>query len=351
MFLNLIFLFGGFQPPLINGGRDIYLILPDTGELSLVSREFLRGFELALGDSIPFYRVNETQEKPFDSIYLDIISRNPFLVVGPILPANARIAADLSMRNRVLDILPVAYDVYLGTYGNYVYPFNYKTYASIIKFLDYSTRMGDTSFVLMYEKTLNGLSIKKFFDAYYPVPTILLKSSVVKKEEVKEILKDIRGFRAIFFSDGGLPSVNMYLNLRKMGFRGNVYALDSWLDRRIISLLIGFTDRLYIFGLYGPRYSSYLVRLDKKYAFVENYRQKYDEPPTEMAFIGYDAGSLVRDVYVHAQSVDSAKSYLLHYGVLYGVSGEYLISKKSNYIGIYRITPGGIEKVEPGDEH
>jgi len=346
MFLNLILLFGGFQSPLVNSGKDIYLILPDTGKLQLISKEFVRGFRLALGDSIPFYRVNETQNRPFDSLYMGIIERKPFLVVGPILPSNARIAADLSMRNRVIDILPVAYDVYLGTYGNYVYPFNYKTYASIIKFLDFSTRMGDTSFVLMYEKTLNGLSIKKFFDAFYPVPTILLKNSAVKKEEVKEIMKDIRGFRAIFFSDGGLPSINMYLNLRKMGFKGNVYALDSWLDRKTISLLIGFTDKLYVFGLYGPRYSSYLVRLDRKYAFIEDYREKYQEEPTEMAFIGYDAGTLVRDVYTNASDVDSAKNFLLHYGVLYGVSGEYLISKKSEYIGIYRITPRGIVQVE-----
>ncbi len=346
MFLNLVLLFGGFQGPLVNSGKDIYLILPDTGELQLISREFLRGFELALGDSIPFYRVNETQDVPFDTLYMTIVERNPFLVVGPILPSNARIAADISMRNRVLTILPVAYDVYLGTYGNYVYPFNYKTYASIIRFLDFSTRQGDTSFVLMYEKTLNGLSIKKFFDAYYPVPTILLKSKAVKKDVVREIIKDIRGFRAIFFSDGGLPSINMYLNLRKLGFKGNVYALDPWLNRKVISLLIGFTDNLYVFGLYGPRYSSYLVRLDRKYAFIEDYMNRYQEEPTEMAFIGYDAGTLVREVYTGASDVESAKDFLLHYGVLYGVSGEYLISKKSEYIGIYRITPRGIVKVE-----
>jgi len=265
-FLFLLSL-GGFSPhSTFDSGKDIYVILPDTGELQLISKEFIRGFNLALGDSIPYYRVNETEEDiPFDTLFLSIIQKKPFLVVGPILPSNARIAADLSMRNRVIDILPIAYDVYLGTYGNYVYPFNYKTYASIIKFLDYASRKGDTAFVLIYENTLNGLSIKKFFDVFYPVPSIMVKKSSIKKSFVREILKDIRGFRAIFFSDGGLPSLNLYLNLRKMGFKGNVYALDGWLDRKIVSLLIGFTDNLYVFGLYGPRYSSYLLRLDRKY--------------------------------------------------------------------------------------
>ena len=346
MMIAILLSLGGFQSPFFQIHKDIYVILPDTGRLSLISKEFLRGFRMAAGDSIPFYRVNETSDRPFDSVYVDIISRNPFLIVGPILPVNARKAADYSMRNKKLLILPVAYDVYLGTYGNYVYPFNYKTYASLIRFIEYSMSRGDSSFVVMYENTLEGLSIKRFFDAFYPVPTIMLRSSSVKKEEVKEILKDIRGFKSIFFANGGLPSINMYLNLRKMGFRGNVYALDDWLDKDVISLLIGFTDNLYVFGLYGPRYSSYLVRLDRKYSFREHYMDKYQEEPTEMAYIGYDAGMLVRDVYTHADSVSQAKDYLLHYSVLYGVSGDYLISKKLDYIGVYRITPRGIVKVE-----
>lgn len=349
MLVGLILSLGGFQPPLFqgeHGHKDIYVFLPDTGNLSLISQEFLRGFRIALGDSIPFYRVSETEDVPFDTTFLRILDRKPFLIVGPILPLHARKAADYSMRNKNLLILPIAYDVYLGTYGNYVYPFNYKIYASLIRFIDYSMSRGDSTFVVMYENTLEGLSIKRFFDSFYPVPTILLKSPSVKKEEVKEILKDLRGFKSIFFASEGLPSINMYLNLRKMGYKGNAYALDGWLNKQVMSLLIGFTDNLYIFGLYGPRYSSYLIRLDRKYSFREYYLEKYGEEPTEMAYIGYDAGTLVKDVYTHAEDASQAKDYLLHYGVLYGVSGDYLISKKIDYIGVFHITPRGIVRVE-----
>ncbi|MEO0143463.1 MAG: ABC transporter substrate-binding protein [candidate division WOR-3 bacterium] len=322
----------------------IYLILPDSGDLKILSEEFLRGFNFAIKGEFEYVIIDEDPDTniSFSEIYKAIINKNPKIVIGPILNKNQRISAELSMRNKVIQIIPITYDVFLGTYGNYVFPFNFKTYISLLKFLEIARQKGDTNFVLLYENTINGLSIKKFLDSQIGVPTIAIKNNKVAEASIVEIMKDIKDYNSILFSDGGINSVNTYLNLRKQGYKKDVYVFDSWLSSDIFPMIIGFSENLYIVALENISYTSYLLKLDRKYKFIESYKKLYNTEPTNAALIGYDTGNLVKE----ALKSEDIKEFLLKYGVLQGISGDYLISKNSEYIKILKLTNKGLEELK-----
>ncbi len=322
----------------------IFLILPDSGELKILSEEFLRGFDLAIKGEFKYIIFDEDPDTniSFSEIYKSIIEKNPKIVIGPILSKNQKISAEISMRNRVIQIIPIAYDISLGTYGNYVYPFNFKTYMSILKFIEFSKQKGDTNFVLLYENTINGISIKKFLDSQISIPTIPIKNNRVAESYIAEILKDIKDYKAILFSDALISSINTYLNLRKLGYKKDVYVFDDWLSNNVFSMIIGLSENLYVISLQNITYTSYLLKLDRKYKFFENYKKLYESEPTNASLIGYDVGILVKE----ALNSDDIKEFLLKYGILNGVSGDYLISKDSSYIKILRLTNNGFEELK-----
>lgn len=337
MLIVTIFLGGMvYSPP-------IYLILPDSGDYKVISEEFLKGFNLAIKDEYEFNIIDEDPDTSihFSTIYESIVNKHPKIVIGPLLHKNQRISAEISMRNKVIQIVPITYDLYLGTYGNYVYPFNYKIYMSIELLLDYIYNKGDSNVVLLYENTTNGFSIKKFIDTKDTIPTILIKNTKVSKEYIAELVRDLRNYDALIFSDGGINSVNIYLNLRKIGYRKDVYVFDSWLSFDVFPMLIGFSENLYILSLKSTNYASYLLKLDRKYKFIEDYKKLYNSEPTLASQIGYDTGVLVKQ----ALKSEDIKSFLLKYGILSGVSGDYLISKNPEYIKIFKISKNGLEEV------
>ncbi|MCS7245119.1 MAG: ABC transporter substrate-binding protein [candidate division WOR-3 bacterium] len=323
---------------------SIYLILPDSGDFRVISEEFLKGFDLAIRDEYKFSIIDEDPDTSIDFsvIYENIVNKHPKIVVGPILPKHQRISAEISMRKKVIQIIPITYDLYLGTYGNYVYPFNYKIYMSIESLLDYTFKKGDSNVVLLYENTTNGFSIKKFIDTKYDIPTIPIKNTKISKEYIAELIKDLKNYDALIFSDGGINSVNIYLSLRKNGYSKDVYVFDSWLSFDIFPMIIGLSENLYILSLKSISYASYLLKLDRKYKFIENYRKLYNSEPTIASQIGYDTGVLVKQ----ALKSEDIKSFLLKYGILSGINGDYLISKNPEYIKIFKISGGGLEEVK-----
>ncbi len=320
MSLFVLLVLGGSAPT-----RNVYLILPDDTLWREISNDFLNGFYMAVSDSIPFIVLDEDTDQPFDTFLINFLQNNdPFIIVGPLKPQNTLLSADVCMRRRILNVLPVAYDVRLGTYGNYVYPFNYKYYAMVLKF---ASQLEDTSLVIFYEDNMFGRSVKELFDAMFSAPSFLLKKEYFKREEAKELIKDIRGFKYIFFANANLPSINAYLTLRKWGYRGKVYAFDTWLREDVVSLLIGMLENTYAFRLKEVSFSSYLMQMDRTRSFEEKYLKIYRKEPSKIARIGYDAGMLVAQVYSSCKDKECAKLKLLKYGIFHGVSGNYLISK------------------------
>jgi ABC-type branched-subunit amino acid transport system substrate-binding protein len=337
--LITLFLLGGriYSPP-------VYLILPDSGDLKILSEEFLKGFSFAIKDEFDFLVIDEDPDTniEFSKIYENVINKNPKIIIGPILTKNQRISAEISMRNKVIQILPITYDVSLGTYGNYVYPFNFKIYMGLQKFIEFLKENGDTNFVLFYENTINGISIKKFLDSYYPVPTIPIKNGKISKLEASKIVNDIKGYNSILFSDNGLNSINLYLALRSLGYKKNVYVFDNWLKEDVLNKIIGMTEKLYAITLQSITYSSYLLKLDRKFKFIEDYKKFYNSEPSMASMIGYDTGFLVK----LALKSNDIKGFLLKFGILNGISDDYLISKNSSYIKILKLTDKGFEEVK-----
>ena len=337
--LITLFLLGGRidSPP-------VYLILPDSGDLKILSEEFLKGFSFAIKDEFDFLVIDEDPDTniEFSKIYENVINKNPKIIIGPILTKNQRISAEISMRNKVIQILPITYDVSLGTYGNYVYPFNFKIYMELQKFIEFLKENGDTSFVLFYENTINGISIKKFLDSYYPVPTIPIKNGKISKLEASKIVNDIKGYNSVLFSDNGLNSINLYLALRSLGYKKNVYVFDNWLKEDVLNKIIGMTEKLYAITLQNITYSSYLLKLDRKFKFIEDYKKFYNSEPSMASLIGYDSGFLVK----LALKSNDIKEFLLKFGILNGISDNYLISKNSSYIKILKLTDKGFEEVK-----
>jgi ABC-type branched-subunit amino acid transport system substrate-binding protein len=314
----------------------LYLFFPDSGDLKIISDEFLKGFTFAVKDNYDFIVIRE--DTNFEENLKKVISKNPKIIIGPLMPNHQRISADLCMRNKIINIIPIAYDIKLGDYGNYVYPFNYKLYAGLNKFLEFLREKGDTSFILFYENTINGLSIKKFLS----VPSISIKNSKITADEVSEVAKDIKDFKAVLFSDNSVNSVNFYLNLRKMGYKSDAFAFDSWLSQDVISLIIGMLDNLYIITLKNVSYASYLLKLDDKYKFIEKFKEIYGSEPSQIALVGYDTGVLV----LESLSESDVKTFLLKYGIFSGISGDYLLSKDFSYIKILKLTQNGMEEVK-----
>jgi len=337
--LITLFLLGGriYSPP-------VYLILPDSGDLRILSEEFLKGFSFAVRDEFDFLVIDEDPDTSIDfsRVYESIINKNPKIIIGPILAKHQKISAEISMRNKIIQILPITYDVSLGTYGNYVFPFNFKIYMELQKFLEFLKENGDTNFVLFYESTINGLSIKKFLDSYYSVPTILVKNGKISKLEVSEIINDIKSYNSVLFSDNGLNSINLYLALRSLGYMKNVYVFDNWLKEDVLNKIIGMTEKLYAITLQNITYSSYLLKLDRKFKFIEDYKKFYNSEPSMAALIGYDTGFLVK----LALKSNDIKEFLLKFGILNGISDDYLISKNFSYIKILRLTNRGFEEVK-----
>ncbi len=322
----------------------IYLVLPDSGDFKVLSEEFLKGFSFALRDEVDFNVIDEDPDTNIDfrEIFENVISKKPKIIIGPILSKNQRISAEISMHNKVIQIIPITYDIFLGTYGNYVYPFNFKNYLGIRKFIETLRERGDTNFVLFYENTINGLSMKKFLDGQISIPTVVVDNKKITTQWIAEIIKDIKNYDVILFSDAGISSINTYLNLRKMGYKKDVYVFDSWLSSEVFPTIIGMTENLYIITLSKITYTSYLLKLDRKYKFIEAYKNFYNSEPTTASLIGYDTGMLVKE----ALKSDDIKEFLLRYGILNGISGNYLISKNLSYIKVLKLTPKGLEEVK-----
>jgi hypothetical protein len=60
------------------------------------------------------------------------------------------------------------------------------------------------------------------------------------------------------------------------------------------------------------------------------------------SMIGYDTGFLVK----LALKSNDIKGFLLKFGILNGISDDYLISKNSSYIKILKLTDKGFEEVK-----
>jgi len=346
-----IFLFGGGEritfPPVI-------VMVPLSGEIAPLGEDFLRGWRMAVGDAIE-YEVVDTYGSPdsvLKALALVAEAHGPSLVVGPLLSLTSLPAADFAMRNRLPILLPTATDLRLGTFGSYVFPFNYKLFIETAYIMEVmGEKVGKSGWLLLYPDMAEERAIIQWLISEKENFGITILDTVVYSETnmvydglAKAIVA--AGPKAVFAPSGSKASALVFLSLRKRGLKCSVLGLDSWLSPDVAELVSGAMGGLYVVGPERGDFMARALAQAQKEDFEERYRKQFGSAPSEVAGRGYDAGCIAKEVCFDRPDRETVKRRLLLMGVYRGVTGDIMLSKDPKLLALYALKKGGFKKEE-----
>ncbi len=331
----------------------VALLLPLTGELASASQEFIQGFKAAT-ESLDVVIWNTKASDSETVALLERINSDPDynLVVGPLLSATALPAAEFAMRHRLPLIIPAAADLRLGTFGSYVFPFNYKDYMATAIVLDSVSKiLGKEGWALLTEDSPEGRAAEAMFLRFAPEFGLELvgrwdyPSHPFSFDSLAELVL-ARNPRVIFIPVGSEVSGMLFLVLRKKGFRGICVGLGSWLLPPAAKWA---SDALGGLLVVAPKQGGFMERAlaqATREELTEEYRKRHKRVPSELFFKGYDAGVLAAEATWGNPSRDEVKRRLLLRGVFRGTSGDIVLGKRPELFALYRLEGGSFIMLE-----
>jgi ABC-type branched-subunit amino acid transport system substrate-binding protein len=344
---------------LLGGGERITLppvivMVPLSGEIAPLGEEFLRGWRMAVGDAIQ-YEVVDTYGSPdsvLKALALIAEAQGPSLVVGPLLSLTSLPAAEFAMRNRLPILLPTATDLRLGTFGSYVFPFNYNLFLETAYIMEVmGERVGKSGWLLLYPDMAEERAIVQWLISQKESFGISVLDTIVYSETdmaydglAKAILA--AGPKVVFAPSGSKASALVFLSLRKRGLKCPVLGLDTWLSPEVAELVSGAMGGLYVVGPERGDFMARALAQAQKEDFEERYKEQFGSPPSEVAARGYDAGGIAKEVCFDKPDRETVKRRLLLMGVYRGVSGDIMLSKDPRLLALYTLKKGGFKKEE-----
>jgi len=344
---------------LLAGGERITLpqvivMVPLSGEIAPLGEEFLRGWRMAVGDAME-YEVVDTYGSP-DSVLkaLELLAEaeGPSLVVGPLLSVTSLPAAEFAMRNRFPILLPTATDLRLGTFGSYVFPFNYNLFLETAYMMEVmGEQIGKADWLLLYPDMAEERAIIQWLISQAGDFGITILDTVVYSETnmvYDGLAKAVVGAgpRVVFAPSGSKASALVFLSLRKRGLRSPVLGLDTWLSPEVAELVSGAMGGLYVVGPDRGDFMARALAQAQKEDFEEHYREQFGSAPSEVAGKGYDAGNIAKEVCFDKPDRETVKRRLLLMGVYRGVTGDIMLSKDPRLLALYTLKKGGFKKDE-----
>ncbi len=344
---------------LVAGGERITLppvvvMVPLSGEIAPLGEEFLRGWRMAVGNALE-YEVVDTYGSP-DSVLkvLEFLAgaEGPALVVGPLLSVTSLPAAEFAMRNRLPILLPTATDLRLGTFGSYVFPFNYNLFLETAYIMEVmGERVGKTGWLLLYPDMAGERAVIQWLISQAGEFGISILDTVVYLEtdmayDALAKAAVARGPNVIFAPSGSKASALVFLSMRKRGLKSPVLGLDSWLSPEVAELVSGAMGGLYVVGPERGDFMARALAQAQKEEFEERYRQQFGSAPTEVAGRGYDSGGIAKEVCFDRPDRETAKRRLLLMGIYRGVTGDIMLSKDPGLLALYILKKGGFKKDE-----
>ncbi|MEO0145977.1 MAG: ABC transporter substrate-binding protein [candidate division WOR-3 bacterium] len=340
------------------GGRitlpPVIVMVPLSGEVAPLGEEFLRGWRMAVGDALN-YEVVDTYASP-DSVLkiLNILagSDGASLIVGPLLSVTSLPAADFAMRNRIPILLPTATDLRLGTFGSYVFPFNYNLFLETAYIMEVmSERMSRSDWLILYTDMAEDRAITGWFISQSTEFGIGIMDTLVYSETemvYDGLSKAVVGKnpKVVFAPRGSRASALLFLSLRKRGLKCPVVGLDGWLSPDVAEIVSGAMGGLYVVGPERGDFMARALAQAHREDFEERYRAEFGSPPSEVAGRGYDAGCIAKEVCFDNPDRETVKRRLLLMGVYKGVTGDIMLSKDPRLLAVYTLKKGGFKKEE-----
>ncbi len=334
----------------------VALLLPLTGDLAPASQELIQGFKAA-AESLNVV-IWDTKADPEETVkLLERIEADPdyTLVVGPLLSATALPAADFAMRHKLPLIIPAAADLRLGTFGSYVFPFNYGDYMATAIVLDsVSKLLGKEGWAVLAEDSPQGQAAKKMFLRYAPefgiklVGTWTYPSEPFAFDSLAELVL-AKNPRVIFLPVGSEVSGMLFLVLRKKGFRGTCVGLGSWLLPPAARWASDAQGGLLVVAPEEGGFMERALAQATREELTEEYRRKYRRLPGELFFKGYDAGTLAKEATWGGAGREEVKRRLLLRGVFRGTSGDIVLGKCPELFRLYELRGGSFIMLEGED--
>ncbi|MGC8893636.1 MAG: ABC transporter substrate-binding protein [candidate division WOR-3 bacterium] len=344
---------------LLGGGERITLppvivMVPISGEIAPLGDEFLRGWRMAVGEALE-YEVVDTYGSP-DSVLkvLELVrgAEGTSLVVGPLLSITSLPAAEFAMRNRLPILLPTATDLRLGTFGSYVFPFNYNLFLETAYIMEVmGERMGKTDWLLLYPDMAEERAVIQWLISQKDEFGISILDTVVYSETdmvYDAVAKAVvnMGPKVIFAPSGSRASALLFLSLRKRGLKNPLLGLDGWLSPEVAELVSGAMGGLYVVGPDRGDFMARALAQAQKEEFEERYRQQFGSAPSAVAGKGYDAGNIAKEVCFDRPDRETVKRRLLLMGVYRGATGDIMLSKDPRLLALYVLKKGGFKKEE-----
>ncbi len=325
----------GYLDKRVTPTRKVAVLVPQSGSMASLGKEFMRGFRLALPVSVKLVEIDTRSDTSYASYIAETLKDSVFaLVVGPLTSMFAMSTAPKIDSAAILNLIPGAADLRLGDIGNFVIPFNYALKLEVEKLASYALDSLHAKRVyILFPDDAQYISAALYFKQLVEksggtvVEAIKVPSEGLPFREELDIIRRIsrEDYPLIFAPAGNRGIYSMVSQMRFYDVNPIVLGCDRWLSwRRKNELNI---------VIAAPQPG--IPDIDRQ-EVLDNFMQIFGVRPSSIAETGYDAGAIVARIMQDGPiSSISAWQKADSIGIFRGIAGNYVLSRNKDLINLY----------------
>ncbi len=338
----------GYLDKRVTPTMKVAVIVPRSGPLAPLGDEFMRGFLMAVPVNIELQVFDTQSDTAYASLLADRLRDSIFsVVIGPITSIFARKMSPVFDSVALFDLVPAAADLRLGDIGMFVIPFNYTLKLEVEKLASYA---------------MDSLGADRFF-ILYPPEARYVAAAFYFKQLIES--RDGTVLDAVKIPDEGLPFRDEMELIRRIGKAENSVVFVPSGNRGIYSMMgqMKFYDvNPIVLGCDGwlnwHRKNELNIVIASpppgepdvdREAMINNFMEIHKARPSTIAMVGYDAGVIVTRL-LNQGPISSLSAWQKadSIGIFRGVAGDYVLSKRKDFIKLYSF--GHIELSKGGNQ-
>ena len=335
----------------------IDVMLPMSGPLSPIGRDFFDGMKMGLGRTSVEIHVWDTKGNP-GKVYeaaSKVIDANTSLIVGPLTSLNMRSLLRVVEDVEIPVISPLARDLTLIDEYDYYFSYLQKYYLEMKEEIRFTINvLGYYNFAFVFPRTSFGYSLNEEANKFATmfganvVATIFYDSTATDFSDIVDYLNGL-DVEAIFIPVCDDGSYILAGQIRASTNFTPIMGLDGW-SKRAISRGLGTLDKLLIASL-PIDYKIEIQRESSLRRFEEAFNDIFGHPPSLYNMLGYDTGKILRILYQKKalESPESAYGALNELGIYHGLTGDILFGRDERFITFYLVKFGKIQKLREED--
>ncbi len=318
-----------------NPGRPAILTLSKDPES--VKNDFLNGFVIGLGGSVPYVQLKNLED-----------AKNAPLVVGPLLSENVYNSYSYFQRIFQPVIFPVCEDTRIGI-ALPLFSFNRRYVVEIEKgVMLFADKLGYMNYAIYYEEDDPiALSARLLLEKELSKRGLYVTYETGFTEDSISIISEIdsttgENWDAVFILGRSDFALTLATTFRREVEDLPVFVFSDFKWKVTRGGYVGLNGVIFAGYYSGER--KMLDLQSKKQRFQDMYNAQFGNYPSFFAQRGFDVGSLIKEI---AQSVDTFNrknviNYLYNRGVYEGISGYFLFRDDPSLIKVYTFKNGRV---------